>query len=178
MNEEMKLPEVARRDDVFALRSALWQILMTNKATNKAAEAAQEVAYAAYQASFTTEEQAYVLSAGRSWQKEKGGTGFFQNVELDSFEAVVRNLGRGLVHDFIMAAQAKAVSRSVIAPDVRCGVDWTVSVEISVTADSAGQAARFALDDLRDVTLEEINVSVTNLESGRIEAVSVKNATS
>ncbi|MDK0996949.1 hypothetical protein ACO2TQ_40195 [Burkholderia sp. OKR4-1] len=173
-----RLPEVARRDDVFALRNALREVLLTSKAPNKAVEAAQEKAYAVYLASFTTEEKAYVVSAARLWQTEKGETGFFQNVELDSFEAVVRNLGRGLVHDFITAAQAKAVSRSVIAPDVPDGVDWTVSVEICVTADSAVQAAKFAVDDLRDLTLEEINVDVENLKSGRIEAVSVKSATS
>ncbi|MBK1902215.1 MULTISPECIES: hypothetical protein [Burkholderia] len=172
------LPEVARRDDVFALRNALREVLMTSKATNKVAEAAQEKAYAAYLASFTTEEKAYVVSAARLWQKEKGETGFFQHVELDSFEGVVRNLGRGLVHDFVTAAQAKAVLRSVIAPDVPNGVDWTVSVEMSVTADSAEQAAKFALDDVRDLTLEEINVDVQNVDSGRIVAVSVKNAMS
>ncbi|ONU62912.1 hypothetical protein A8E62_13875 [Burkholderia cenocepacia] len=171
-------PEVARRDDVFALRNALREVLLTSKAPNKAAEAAQEKAYAVYLASFTPEEKEYVVSAARLWQTEKGETGFFQDVELDSFEAVVRNLGRGLVHDFVTAAHAKAVSRPVTTPEVPNGVDWTVSIEIDVTADSAEQAAKFALDDLRDVTLEEINVSVTNLESGRIEAVSVKNATS
>jgi hypothetical protein len=171
-------PEVARRDDVFALRNALRDVLLTSKAPNKAAEAAQEKAYAVYLASFTPEEKEYVVSAARLWQREKGETGFFQDVELDSFEAVVRNLGRSLVHDFVTTAQAKAVSRAVTTPDVPNGVDWTVSIEIDVTADSAEQAAKFALDDLRDVTLEEINVSVTNLESGRIEAVSVKNAAS
>ncbi|WP_176043057.1 hypothetical protein [Burkholderia stabilis] len=172
------LPEVARRDDVFALRNALQEVLLTSKATNKAAQAAQEHAYAAYLASFTAEEKAYVVSTARLWQTEKAGTGFFQDVELDSFDAVVKNLGRVLVHSFVNAAEAKAALRSVIAPELPNGVDWTVSVEMSVTADSAGQAARFALDDLRDVTLEEITVDVTNLESGRIEAVSVKNATS
>ncbi|KVV40961.1 hypothetical protein WT27_13650 [Burkholderia territorii] len=85
---------------------------MTSKATNKAAEASQEMAYAAYLASFTAEEKLYVVAAAQSWQQDKRGTGFFQSVELNSFEDVIRSLGRGLVHDFILKAQEEAAERS------------------------------------------------------------------
>lgn len=105
-------PGIARRDEVFALRNALRVVLLTSKATNKAAEVAQEAAYAAYLASFTAQEKQYVVSVARSWQREKRRTGFFQDVELNSFEDVARNLGRGLIHDFIAKAQEEAVLRS------------------------------------------------------------------
>lgn len=103
---------IARRDEVFALRNALREVLLTSKATNKTAEASQEMAYAAYLASFTAEEKLYVIAAARSWQQEKRGTGFFQSVELNSLEDVIQSLGRGLIHDFILKAQEEAAERS------------------------------------------------------------------
>ncbi|WP_186214453.1 hypothetical protein [Burkholderia gladioli] len=54
--------------------------------------------------------------------------------------------------------------------------DWTATVVVSITADSPEKAAKFALDDIRDLNLEAINVDVENLGSGRIVTVSVKNA--
>ncbi|KKI36161.1 hypothetical protein VI03_25700 [Burkholderia vietnamiensis] len=87
-------------------------MLLTTKATNKTAEASHEMAYAAYLASFTAEEKLYVVAAARSWQQDKRGTGFFQSVELNSFEDVIHSLGRGLVHDFILKGQREAAERS------------------------------------------------------------------
>ncbi|KWN05415.1 hypothetical protein WT83_29110 [Burkholderia territorii] len=69
------------------------------------------MAYAAYLASFTAEEKLYVVAAAQSWQQDKRGTGFFQSVELNSFEDVIHSLGRGLVHDFILKAQEEAAER-------------------------------------------------------------------
>ena len=54
--------------------------------------------------------------------------------------------------------------------------DWTGRVEMSVTADSPEEAAKFTLDDIRDRELEGINVDVQNVGSGRIVTVFVKNA--
>ena len=49
-------------------------------------------------------------------------------------------------------------------------------MEMSVTADSPEEAAKFTLDDIRDRELEGINVDVQNVGSGRIVTVFVKNA--
>jgi hypothetical protein len=111
-----KLPEAQNRhirdieeqSAVSELRTALRRVLDTCKPTNKVAVAACDVAEAAYLSSFTVAEQDYVVSAARAWQKERAGTGFFQDVELNAFGDVVRNLGISLVHSFMMESQVTA----------------------------------------------------------------------
>ncbi|MYM92481.1 hypothetical protein [Duganella vulcania] len=59
---------------------------------------------------------------------------------------------------------------------VEDGVDFDVSVEVSVTAESAEQAAQFALDDLRDLSLAPINFTVKAVSSGQVQMVAVGEA--
>ncbi|CAE6795657.1 hypothetical protein R70006_05061 [Paraburkholderia domus] len=51
-------------------------------------------------------------------------------------------------------------------------LDYTVTVELSITADSPEQAAEFALDDLRDRSIGPINFDVENLGSKKVVTVS------
>ncbi|AQH05801.1 hypothetical protein A9R05_43070 (plasmid) [Burkholderia sp. KK1] len=61
-------------------------------------------------------------------------------------------------------------------PQGEDSADWTATVVMSITAGSPEEAAKLALDDIRDLNLEAINVDVENLGSGRIVTVPVKNA--
>jgi hypothetical protein len=53
------------------------------------------------------------------------------------------------------------------------GPDYTVSVELSVTADSPEEAARYALDDLRDRAIEAWKMDVECNRTGVVTEVSV-----
>jgi hypothetical protein len=69
----------------------------------------------------------------------------------------------------------QAALKAPKSPRAKDGPDWTVRVEMGVTATSPEEAARFALDDIRDLDLEAINLDVENLASGRIKPVTIKN---
>jgi hypothetical protein len=55
-------------------------------------------------------------------------------------------------------------------------LDYTITIEISVTAESFEEAAAFALDDIRDRRLGPWNMNVKNVGSGETEEVSVTHA--
>lgn len=57
------------------------------------------------------------------------------------------------------------------APVTGSDADYTVAVEVQVTAESHEEAARFALDDLRDRSLQEWNMTVTNSSGSKVVTV-------
>jgi hypothetical protein len=72
--------------------------------------------------------------------------------------------------------QAKRILPSMDGVDYaakQTGADYSVSVDVEVTAESPAEAARSALDDLRDETLEVWAMDVTCIQSGVVTKVSV-----
>jgi hypothetical protein len=72
--------------------------------------------------------------------------------------------------------QAKRILPSMDGVDYaakQTGPDYSVSVDVEVTAESPAEAARSALDDLRDETLEVWAMDVRCIQSGVVTKVSV-----
>lgn len=92
----------------------------------------------------------------------------------DGEEISLREVVQAVEQTFVVKADQSVCLDDNSTSDEGNSVDYTVRVEMSVTATSPEQAAQFALEDIRDLSLESITVDVQCLDTEIVTEVTVR----